>query len=49
MQKKVESRVQTQMTNTKYRIDYAKHNVKWNIEFWQKWNAMNKSVSPRSV
>ena len=35
--KKVESRVQTQMTNT---IDCAKYNVKWNIEFWRKWNAI---------
>ena len=37
--KKVESRVQTQMTNTKCRIDYAKYNVKWNVEFWRNWNA----------
>ena len=38
--KKFESRVQTQMKNTKCRIDYAKYNVKWNIEFWRKWNAI---------
>ena len=38
--KKVESRVQTQMPNTKCRIDCAKYNVKWNIEFWRKWNAI---------
>ena len=38
--KKNESRVQTQMTTTKCRIDCAKYNVKWNIEFWRKWNAM---------
>ena len=37
---KVESRVQTQMPNTKCRIDCAKYNVKWNIEFWRKWNAI---------
>ena len=30
--KKVESRMQTQMTNTKCRIDCAKYNVNWNIE-----------------
>ena len=40
--KKVESRVQTQMTNTKCRIDCAKYKVKWNIEFWRKWNAILK-------
>ena len=22
------------------RIDFAKYNVKWNIEFWRKWNAI---------
>ena len=38
--KKVDSRVQTQMTNTKCRIDCAKYNVKWNFEFWRKWNAI---------
>ena len=38
--KKVESRVQTQMPNTKCRIDCAKYNAKWNIEFWRKWNAI---------
>ena len=38
--KKVESRVQTQMANTKCRIDCVKYNVKWNIEFWRKWNAI---------
>ena len=37
---KVESRVQTQMPNTKCRIDCAKYNAKWNIEFWRKWNAI---------
>ena len=37
---KIESRVQTQMTNTKCRTDCAKYNVKWNIEFWRKWNAI---------
>ena len=37
--KKVESRVQTQMTNTKCRIDCAKYNINWNIEFWCNWNA----------
>ena len=42
--KKVESRVQTQMTNTKCRIHYAKYNVKWNIEFWRKWNAIVMNV-----
>ena len=30
--KKVESRILTQMTNTKCRIDCAKYNVNWNIE-----------------
>ena len=29
------------MTNTKCRIGCAKYNVKWNIEFWQKWNAIH--------
>ena len=29
------------MTNTKCTIDCAKYNVKWNIEFWRKWNAIN--------
>ena len=38
--KKVELRVQTQMTNTKCRIDCAKYNVKWNIEFWRKLNTI---------
>ena len=38
--KKVESRLQTQMTNTKCRIDCAKYNVKLDIEFWRKWNAI---------
>ena len=38
--KNVESRVQTQMTNTKCTIDCAKYNVTWNIEFWRKWNAI---------
>ena len=38
--KKVESRVQTEMTNTKCRIDFANYNMKWNIEFWRKWNAI---------
>ena len=38
--KKVESRVQTQMANTKCRIDCVKYNVKCNIEFWRKWNAI---------
>ena len=28
------------MTNTKCRIDCAKYNVKWNIEFRRKWNAI---------
>ena len=42
--KKVESRVQTQMTNTKCRTDYAKYDVKWNIEFWRKWNAIVMNV-----
>ena len=28
------------MTNTKCTIDCAKYNVKWNIEFWRKWNAI---------
>ena len=41
--KKVESRVQTQMANTKCRIDCVKYNVKWNIEFWRKWNAIHYS------
>ena len=39
--KKVESRVETQITNTKCRIDFAKYDVKWNIEFWQKWSAIH--------
>ena len=39
--KKVESRMQTQMTNTKCRINCAKYNVKWSIEFWWKWNAID--------
>ena len=38
--KKVESRVQTQMTNAKCRIDCAKFNVKWNIEFLAEWSAI---------
>ena len=29
------------LTNTKCRIDCAKHNVKWNIEFWREWNAID--------
>ena len=29
------------MTNTKCTIDCAKYNVKWNIEFWRKWNAIS--------
>ena len=41
--KKVESRVQTQMTNTKCRTDCVKYNVKWNIEFWGKWSAIKDS------
>ena len=48
MQKKVDSRVQTQMTNTKCRIDCAKYNVKWNFEFWRKWNAI-VSTLPNSI
>ena len=39
--KKVESRMQTQMTNTKCSIDCAKYNVNWNIEFWRNWNAID--------
>ena len=46
--KKIESRVQTSMTNTKCKIDCAKYNVKWNIEFWQKWNAQNSPVTELS-
>ena len=46
--KKIESRVQTSMTNTKCKIDCAKYNVKWNIEFWQKWNAQNTPVTELS-
>ena len=42
--KKIESQVQTQMTNAKCRIDCAKYNVKWNIEFWRKWNPIAKSA-----
>ena len=38
--KKVESWVQTQMTSTKCRIDSLSTIVKWNIEFWRKWNAI---------
>ena len=38
--KKEESRVRTQMTNTKCWIDCAKYDVKWNIEFWRKRNAI---------
>ena len=41
--KKVESRAQTQMANTKCRIDCVKHNVKWNTEFWRKWNAIENT------
>ena len=33
--------MQTQTTNTKCRIDCAKYKVKWNIEFWRKWNAIS--------
>ena len=37
------------MTNTKCTIDCAKYNVKWNIEFWRKWNAIkifrNQSIT----
>ena len=49
--KKVESRVQTQMTNSKCRIDCAKYNVKWNIEFgrkrtWRKVKATGLSSEP---
>ena len=33
-------KVQTQMINTKCRIDCAKFNVKWNIEFLAEWNAI---------
>ena len=32
------------MTNTKWRTDYAKYDVKWNIEFWRKWNAIVMNV-----
>ena len=32
------------MTNTKCRIDYAKSNVKWDIEFWPKWNAIISGI-----
>ena len=46
--KKIESLVQTQMTNTKFKIGCAKYNVKWNIEFWQKWNAKNSPVTELS-
>ena len=38
--KKIESRVQTQMTNTECKIGCAKFNVKWNIELWRKWNVI---------
>ena len=51
--KRVELWVQTEMTNTKCRTDCAKYNVKWNIEFWRKWNSINvwflsflKNVTP---
>ena len=43
--KKVGSRVQTQMTNAKCRIDDAKYSVKWNIEFWRKWNAISEDTT----
>ena len=37
------------MTNTKCTIDCAKYNVKWSIEFWRKWNAIeifrNQSIT----
>ena len=29
------------LSNTKCRIDCAKYNVKWNIEFWREWNAID--------
>ena len=32
--------MQTQMTSTKCRIDSLSTIVKWNIEFWRKWNAI---------
>ena len=32
------------MTNTKCTIDCAKYNVKWNIEFWRKWNAIQRRL-----
>ena len=37
------------MKNTKCRIDYAKYNVKWNIEFWRKWNAINRDVAKEKL
>ena len=46
---KIESRVQTQMTNTKCRTDCAKYNVKWNIEFWRKWNAIVFNLSEQEL
>ena len=33
------------MTNIKCTIDCAKYNVKWNIEFWGKWNAIGVGVT----
>ena len=47
--KKVESRVQTPMANTKCRIDCVKYNVKWNIEFWRKWNAIKVQLQARNL
>ena len=47
--KKVESRVQTQMANTKCRIDCVKYNVKWTIEFWRKWNAIKVQLQARNL
>ena len=44
--KKVETRVQTQMTKTKCSTDYAKYNEKWNIEFLAEmaWNAIQAKM-----
>ena len=38
--KKLNGECKLEMTNTKCTIDCAKYNVKWNIEFWRKWNAI---------
>ena len=38
--KKLNYECKLEMTNKKCTIDCTKYNVKWNIEFWRKWNAI---------